>query len=672
MGCDGDVLKAAAMGTVALSFTRSVKKRVACARRSVYAFWTAMTGTTVFLRVLFCLALVGVTERAAWAQALTTAPSAWTCVPGITTPIQRRYMGGDIQCASQNGRDCMWNTCSSPTLGMWVPPGNVWSLTCGEDHKAKWGTDGYSMPGHWCEVGCSALGCRARTSPPVVPRLWSEVALYSPAQRRFLRMNPQGIADTAGQIAGPTLPPDWQWERFIVVDAGNGQIALQSKAFGRIIRLNGNLSVDSAAPIADLPNDWQWERFWVFQGGHNTFALYNSAHRRFVRMNPNGTVAASAPTVALSHDWLAERFQLVELGPPLVKNLAFRRPATASSIGWNVTAAGGVDGVKNGGFGFHTQQQPGAWWQVDLGSHATLDRIVLYNRLDCCSERANSITVQLSSDGKQFRTVYANAGKPFFGITGTPLTVPLTGESARWVRLQLVENNALHLDEVEVFGTPGPMDVPPPPAILKLYRDANFSGTMIAVSGDVFNLGDRGFNDDLTSFSLESVGGWGLNAWLALYQHEGYRGRCMNVNAASPRVANMGSTSMGNDEVTSIRWNHRCEQDGSVKLVNRTWTHMGVKLSCAGNQATAVLAIDQSITLQTVRDCSVEFELHDLGGKNYAGAGSGHGYIPANGSTFYIVNLNEADTSYSEKTKYQGREEYGYGVSGKKPWYAIW
>ena len=44
-------------------------------------------------------------------------------------------------------------------------------------------------------------------------------------------------------------------------------------------------------------------------------------------------------------------------------------------------AAGAVDGVKNGQWGFHTQHEPNPWWQVDLQAPVQLDRVVLWNRL---------------------------------------------------------------------------------------------------------------------------------------------------------------------------------------------------------------------------------------------------------------------------------------------------
>ena len=115
-------------------------------------------------------------------------------------------------------------------------------------------------------------------------------------------------------------------------------------------------------------------------------------------------------------------------------------------------AAGACDGVKNGGAGFHTEKQLQPWWQVDLGKPQPVTRVVIWNRCDC-AERAARLEVCLSDDARSWTTAYRHDGRTFFGFTdGKPLTVQLTNQHARYVRIQLPGNDYLHLDEVEVFG----------------------------------------------------------------------------------------------------------------------------------------------------------------------------------------------------------------------------
>jgi hypothetical protein len=143
--------------------------------------------------------------------------------------------------------------------------------------------------------------------------------------------------------------------------------------------------------------------------------------------------------------------------PAASDNLALNKPAQQSSTSsWSHQndPQGAVDGVKNGGFGFHTNGEPNPWWQVDLQSIRTLREVRIFNRLDLPG-RAGTIQVLLSNDGVTWQKVYTHDGRPFGGSDGKPLAVALNGAQARFVRLQLGESNYLHLDEVEVYGGEG-------------------------------------------------------------------------------------------------------------------------------------------------------------------------------------------------------------------------
>ncbi|MGB2753586.1 MAG: discoidin domain-containing protein [Phycisphaerae bacterium] len=94
-------------------------------------------------------------------------------------------------------------------------------------------------------------------------------------------------------------------------------------------------------------------------------------------------------------------------------------------------AAGGCDGVKDGTWGFHTENEADPWWQVDLEKPTALERVVLWNRCDECAGRNAHIRVLLSDDGKTFRQAYQHDGTPFMGHSDKkPLSVPLKGAAA--------------------------------------------------------------------------------------------------------------------------------------------------------------------------------------------------------------------------------------------------
>ncbi|MGA2501622.1 MAG: discoidin domain-containing protein, partial [Tepidisphaeraceae bacterium] len=125
-------------------------------------------------------------------------------------------------------------------------------------------------------------------------------------------------------------------------------------------------------------------------------------------------------------------------------------------------AAGAVDGVKNGGYGFHTGQNDNpSWWQVDLGMRRRLDRVVIFNRCDFPAAPLPQPTAQLelllSADGKVWGPAYKHNRANFYGFTDKkPLVIALGGIDARFIRLQVPPHNYLHFDEVEVYGTDTP------------------------------------------------------------------------------------------------------------------------------------------------------------------------------------------------------------------------
>ena len=69
-------------------------------------------------------------------------------------------------------------------------------------------------------------------------------------------------------------------------------------------------------------------------------------------------------------------------------------------------ASGGVDGIKDGKWGFHTQFESNPWWQVDLGKPIALSSITLYNRCDQFANRNDRIKISTSSDGITYHQVY--------------------------------------------------------------------------------------------------------------------------------------------------------------------------------------------------------------------------------------------------------------------------
>ena len=142
---------------------------------------------------------------------------------------------------------------------------------------------------------------------------------------------------------------------------------------------------------------------------------------------------------------------------PTAAENCFQPPSTASD------AAGAVDGVKNGRYGFHTNYEPNPWWQVDLGSPPAdrQDRDLQPARLcprspqrrpprDPCLRRRQDLDPGYENQGRSFGGI--NQGKPWWSTSG-PAARRVGPLKARFVRIQMPSAAPifLHFDEVEIY-----------------------------------------------------------------------------------------------------------------------------------------------------------------------------------------------------------------------------
>ncbi|MBZ5670938.1 MAG: discoidin domain-containing protein [Acidobacteriia bacterium] len=139
-----------------------------------------------------------------------------------------------------------------------------------------------------------------------------------------------------------------------------------------------------------------------------------------------------------------------ELATGPATNLALGKPTQQSSTySGDFPASNGVDGRKDDGSMFHTNNERNPWWQVDLQGNYALSYIMLYNRTGCCAERERTVQLLLSQNGSNWQRIYSHNGTDF-----RELRVEAGGRQARYVRVQLAEQNYFHLQEVEVYGVP--------------------------------------------------------------------------------------------------------------------------------------------------------------------------------------------------------------------------
>lgn len=151
-------------------------------------------------------------------------------------------------------------------------------------------------------------------------------------------------------------------------------------------------------------------------------------------------------------------------------NLALSGTASQSSDGGNLASVAidnNPDGDYYHGSVTHTNQDPQAWWRVDLGQAYLLGSIHIWNRTDCCSERLSDFRVSVldSSFSEVWGQDYNTAGGyPNPELDINPLSPSVTG---RYVQVQLHGTNYLSLAEVQVYGASAG-GVPEPGSLLLL------------------------------------------------------------------------------------------------------------------------------------------------------------------------------------------------------------
>jgi hypothetical protein len=152
-------------------------------------------------------------------------------------------------------------------------------------------------------------------------------------------------------------------------------------------------------------------------------------------------------------------------------NLALGKPATQSSVNpWlqaatpELDAARGNNGKLAGNYGFQTAFETDPWWQVDLQDVFSIRSVVLFNRVDIKDScRHVSVSTSLDNVRWELRGVKLD-DKIFGGVGGNPYTFNFDEPiQARYVRVQLIGDGHLHLDEIEVYEEPPATEIQPAP-----------------------------------------------------------------------------------------------------------------------------------------------------------------------------------------------------------------
>eukprot|EP00296_Roombia_truncata_P007776 JP446229.1.p1 GENE.JP446229.1~~JP446229.1.p1 ORF type:complete len:291 (+),score=24.40 JP446229.1:459-1331(+) len=131
-------------------------------------------------------------------------------------------------------------------------------------------------------------------------------------------------------------------------------------------------------------------------------------------------------------------------------NVAYFGRATSSSVAYGGVAARAVDGNTSGSYGSgsvtHTTREPLNWWKVDLLDIYTVNKVRIYNRVDCCGSRLDGAELRLSFFQQK------QASRAISSI-GSFADFDFDGVYADHVNIR-TSNEYLSLAEIQVYGVP--------------------------------------------------------------------------------------------------------------------------------------------------------------------------------------------------------------------------
>ncbi|XP_078660081.1 uncharacterized protein LOC144904812 [Branchiostoma floridae x Branchiostoma belcheri] len=140
-------------------------------------------------------------------------------------------------------------------------------------------------------------------------------------------------------------------------------------------------------------------------------------------------------------------------------NLALQKTATSTDSAHR-SPGNAVDGNTDGNHHgstpcFHSMPDISnpSWW-VDLGQWYRIDRVVIFNRLDCCSWRINPFNIHIG-DSDQVAANPKCGGDHQMAVNQPSISVPCQGMWGRYVGVRLPgSSRTLQLCEVQVFSVP--------------------------------------------------------------------------------------------------------------------------------------------------------------------------------------------------------------------------
>lgn len=228
---------------------------------------------------------------------------------------------------------------------------------------------------------------------------------------------PEQLRPPAETLEPTGLPADW-FDRYVVEDAGEFLLPELSQTERR--NLTAALTAHAWRLAGPLHEATRGTRTW----------LWRRTRRLLLLATPLVVLLGSILHTALKpHNWArGAKVSVID---------EFPNPHT--------DPAGLVDGDQLE-VGFHTTVRTNSWVVIDLGQVRSISRVEIFNRRDCCHERAVPLLVQGGLDEKTF----VDWGSRQHSFTHWTLRLAQP-QRVRFIRLERKGRNAFHLAEVEAY-----------------------------------------------------------------------------------------------------------------------------------------------------------------------------------------------------------------------------
>ncbi|WP_339292239.1 discoidin domain-containing protein [Paenibacillus sp. FSL W8-0187] len=235
-------------------------------------------------------------------------------------------------------------------------------------------------------------------------------------------------------------------------------------------------------------------------------------------------------------------------------NLAAGKNMTASSYNQTYVAGNANDSNQATYWESNNNAFP-QWLQVDLDGSYNVNKVILKLPASGWETRSQTLTVQASSNGSTFINLASSAAYTFNPADGNKVTINLTAQSARYVRLLFTANTewpAGQISEFEVYGQAPTGDTEAPAAPGNLAYTEPASGQIkLTWSASADNVGVSGYDVYADHAVRASVAGNVLTytdnqpAAATVSYYVKAKDAAGNVSAASNTVTRTGSGSGG-------------------------------------------------------------------------------------------------------------------------------